>query len=183
MPSSSMRLTSVASVKRGGGSVKCWVASIFSRVTGSPCVHAPAGGRRPRPPRRRGLPDRARESPGSERPDRWRAARARARRLWRRCRRWCAPARPIPSGWRWCASRSARRAWPVRVRDIWPRPWAVAPGRSGGSPHALPARSWPSPYICAEPWARNARHIPCRSRCARWRPPPAPCRRRRFAYR
>ena len=36
MPSSSMRLISVASVKRGGGSVKCWVASIFSRVTGSP---------------------------------------------------------------------------------------------------------------------------------------------------
>ena len=39
MPSSSMRLTRVASVKRGGGSVKCWLASILSLPRALALVH------------------------------------------------------------------------------------------------------------------------------------------------
>ena len=39
MPSSSMRLTSEASEKRGGGSVKCWVAAIARLSSASPCAH------------------------------------------------------------------------------------------------------------------------------------------------
>ena len=40
MPSSSMRLTSDASEKRGGGSVKCWVASILRFSSASPALIA-----------------------------------------------------------------------------------------------------------------------------------------------
>ena len=39
MPSSSMRLTSAASEKRGGGSVKCCAASIACLASASPCAH------------------------------------------------------------------------------------------------------------------------------------------------
>ena len=44
MPSSSMRFTRLASEKRGGGSVKCWVAAMRRRSSGS---FALMGGRRP----------------------------------------------------------------------------------------------------------------------------------------
>ena len=39
MPSSSMRLTSAASEKRGGGSVKCWDDSIACLLSVSPSGH------------------------------------------------------------------------------------------------------------------------------------------------
>ena len=38
MPSSSIRLTSEASEKRGGGSVKCWVTASASRFSASPSL-------------------------------------------------------------------------------------------------------------------------------------------------
>jgi hypothetical protein len=44
-------------------------------------------------------------------------SRAGAGRQRREYRPWCAPVPPIPSGWRRCASRSARRAGRLRVRD------------------------------------------------------------------
>ena len=40
MPSSSMRLISASSEKRGGGSVKCWSASTFSFARASPAAMA-----------------------------------------------------------------------------------------------------------------------------------------------
>ena len=78
------------------------------------------------------------------------------------CRRWCARARPIPSGSRWCGSRSVRRGGPARVRGTSPRAWAGGRCRSGGWPRALPARSWPWSGICAARPARSCRRIPCR---------------------
>ena len=45
MPSRSSSFTRLASLKRGGGSVKCWLGVIFWTVTGSPRSSAGIGAR------------------------------------------------------------------------------------------------------------------------------------------
>ncbi len=72
----------------------------------------------------------------------------------------------IPSGWRWCGSRSVHRAAPDRYRGGGASRPAGATGRSGGSLRALPARSWPWSGTGAAPPAHRRCRSPRRSPCA-----------------
>jgi hypothetical protein len=128
----------------------------------------PAAAGSPRPRRRRPCPPgRGAGSRRTSRPAPWRAGRGGAAclsrgRRGRRCRRWCAPAPPIPSGSPACGSRSVRRAGPARARGTGRPAGDGGPCPSGGWPRAPPGRSSAWRCTCAVRSGRRRRRTPCR---------------------
>ena len=148
-PSASSSLTRVASVNRGGGSVKCCSGSIPRNLSVSPASYQPgacASARRLLRPFDLYLLRRLSGSRRISRRCRWRGTyRLRRPCLWRRRRWWSGRTPRASSGWRRSASRSGGKL-SVRLRPgTARRSPACAERKSGGSLRGRPAR--PSCFI------------------------------------